>query len=152
MSLSSQNPKSNTAISAKLIINIPELGVVGHKVEGFGADDAVSFEEVDTTEVFIGVDGQLVAGFIPQLKTMRLTLAATSASLTIFNRLYQEMEKREEVVWIQSAVLILPAIRQGFALTNGALSGFVAAPNVKKTLQSVPVRIVWDSVKIAANG
>lgn len=152
MSLTSQAPKSTTAISAKLIINIPELGLAGHKVEGFGADEAVTFEEVDVSEIYIGVDGQLNAGYIPQLKTMRILLSATSPSLTIFNRLYQEMERREEVLWIQSAVLTLPAINQSFALTNGALTGFTPVSAIKKTLQPVPVRITWNRVTITTNG
>lgn len=152
MSLTSQAPKSTTAISARLIINIPELGLIGHKVEGFSADEAVSFEEVDVSEIYIGVDGQLNAGYVPQIKTMRMLLAPTSPSLTIFNRLFQEMKRREEILWIQSAVLTLPAIKQSYALTNGALNGFTPVTNVKKVLQPVPIRITWGDVSITTNG
>jgi len=152
MSLTSQAPKSITSISTRFIINISELGLAGHKVEGFSEDEAINFDEVDTTEVYIGVDGQLNAGFIPQLKTMHLSLAPTSRSLTIFNRLYQEMTKREEVIWINSAVITLPAVKQSFALTNGVLSGFTPVTAIKKTLQAVPVKIVWSRVEITTNG
>jgi hypothetical protein len=151
MSLRTQAPKSTTAISAVFIINIPSIGIIAHQVQGFGGDDAFSFDEVTTAEAYIGVDGQLNAGYIPQLKSMKLTLAPTSESIRIFNQWYYEMQNREETIWAASAEIVLPAVRESFHLTNGALMGYVPVMGVKKTLQPIPVRIVWDSVTQTMN-
>ncbi len=152
MSLTSQAPKSITAISASLIINIANIGIVAHKVEGFGEDDAFSFEDVDTIEKYIGVDGQLNAGYIPQLKSMSLLLAPTSGSLNIFNLWYAEMQKQDEVIWAESAIITIPAIKKSYVLTNGVLDRYTPVPAVKKVIQPIPAGITWSKVVMLNNG
>ena len=146
MSLTSQSPKSTTAISASWIINIPSIGIIGHKVEGFSADDAFSAQSVKLIESYLGIDGLFNAGFIPQLKQLRGTLAPTSTSLEIFNLLFYEMERQEEAVWINSSIIQIPSINANFALTNGVLSEWTPIPNVKKVVQPVAFTIDWSKI------
>ena len=151
MALSTTNPKSITAISAILTINIPALGITGHQVQGFSADDAFSFEEVNSMEEYIGVDGQLNAGYIPQLQTMRLTIAPTSTSATLFNRWFYTQKQQKEVVWAASGTIILPSVKLAYSLVNGALKGYIPAPPVRKTIQPIPARIIWSEVTLIEN-
>ena len=151
MALSTTNPKSITAISAILTINIPELGISGHTVQGFSSDEAFSFEEVDSMEEYIGVDGQLNAGYIPQLKTMRLSLAPTSTSVRLFNRWYWAQEQKKDVIYALSGTILMPSVRMSYSLVNGALKGYIPAPPVKKTIQPIPARIIWSEVNLIEN-
>ena len=85
MALSTTNPKSITAISAILTINIPALGITGHQVQGFSADDAFSFEEVNSMEEYIGVDGQLKTVWIGDVVNPALEIGVINAGINLDN-------------------------------------------------------------------
>jgi len=141
--------KTITAVSASLFITIPDISISGHKVQGFGGDDAFTFEPVDTAETYLGVDGKLNAGYIPQLKNMSLLLAPTSDAIQIFNNLFFTQEQQSELSFITQGDINIPALGLKYRMTNGVLRNYTPVVGVKKTLQPLSAKITWSTVEPA---
>lgn len=137
---------SITSADLIFILSVPELGIVGHKVQGFSVDKAFSFDNAIIGETLMGVDGKLSAGYVPSKKTMTLTLQADSDSIEVFNAVAEASQTRKKV-YFMSGVITLPSIEKSFNLTRGALVSAPPIPAAAKLLQPVDYTIDWESVR-----
>jgi hypothetical protein len=126
------------------------LGIAGlyttpQQLAGFSEDDMYSMEAVETKEVKMGVDGVLSAGYIPQIKTMSVTLQADSASNTFFEAWYAAEEAAQDA-FFAFGVLNQPSVSRAYTLTNGVLTNFTPFAEAKKTLSPRKFQIKWQLV------
>jgi len=140
---------SITSADAIFILTVPELGIIGHKVQGFAVDKAFSTENKIYAETMIGVDGKLSAGYTPNKTVMQLTLQADSDSRSVFNAILEAMQTSKKIYYV-SATIKLPATNESYTCTKGAIVSGKIVPDAAKMLQPIDYSIDWESVRVAA--
>ncbi len=133
-----------TSANSVLTIGIASLFVVPTQLQGFSQDDAYSMGTVETTENFIGVDGVKSSGYIPQLKTMEITLQADSPSISFFEAWYAAQEAAQEPL-VAFGALDQPSVGLSYVLTNGTLKDYTPFAQAKKVLQPRKFSIVFQA-------
>ena len=140
---------SITSADAIFILTVPELGIIGHRLQGFSVDDAFSTDNKIYAETQVGVDGKLSAGYTPTKTTQQLTLQADSESRKIMNAILEAMETTKRIYYM-SGTITLPATSESFTLTKGVIVSGKKAPDAKKLLNPIPYTIDWESVRVSA--
>jgi hypothetical protein len=138
-----------TAANSVYMLAIASLYPVPQQLQGYAADAAFATEDVEPTEVVMGIDGHMSAGFVPYVTPQTITIMPDSPSLTMFEQWLSAMKASREI-FIANGTIALPAIGKKYTLTRGVLSRIKSIPDVKKSLQPVEYRITWESVSPAA--
>jgi len=136
---------SITSANSTLFLGVTGLFTVPQQLQGFGADDAYSMEAVENAEVIMGVDGTMSSGWVPQIKTMNITLQADSASNTFFEAWYAAQEAAREIFPAFGNVT-QPGVKKTYPLINGVLSNYTPLSESKKVLQPRKFQIKWQVV------
>lgn len=136
---------SITSANSVLMIGVTGLYTVPQQLQGFGADDMYSMEAVENKEVVLGADGVMSAGWIPQIKTMSVTLQADSASNDFFEAWYAAEEAAQDA-YFAFGVVTQPAVSKSYTLTRGVLSNYTPLAEAKKVLQPRKFQIKWNVV------
>lgn len=134
-----------TSANSVLSIGVTSLFPVPTILQGFAQDDAYSMAAVETTENLIGVDGVKSSGYIPQLKTLEITLQADSPSISFFEALYAAQESQQSPM-IVFGTLDQPSIGLSYVLANGTLKDYAPFSQGKKILQPRKFSIVFQTV------
>jgi hypothetical protein len=136
---------SITSANSVYMLAINGLYTVPQQLQGYAADDAFATEAIETSEVTMGVDGILSAGFIFVPIKQDITLQADSASNTLFEAWYTaEQAAREK--YFANAIINLPSLNRSYVLTNGVLSTYTPISDAKKVMQPRKFGITWNTV------
>lgn len=139
------NTKTITALNSKFLLVVPGVFPMAQELEGYAADNAYSFDDVNSVEVRMGVDGKASFGLLPFLSVQNITLQPNSKSLSVFNLWAQAQILLKEVI-TANGIVTLTSIKQKYILSNGALSGFKPVPDVKKLIEPVSFKITWETI------
>lgn len=112
-------------------------------LQGFGVDDVYSAEGVASSEVLMGVDGNMSAGFVFVPFKQTVTLQGDSDSNDLFDDWHAANITNQDV-FFADATIILKAIGKTYTLTKGALTLWAPAPDVKKLIQPRKFEITWQ--------
>ena len=132
-----------TSANSVLVIGVAGVFPIAQQLQGFGADDAYSMDDVEASEVVIGVDGVMSFGRIPQIKTMSIVLQADSASNSFFEAWYASQEAAQDA-FPAFGTLLQPSVARAYVLTTGALFGYSPLAAAKKVLQPRKFSIKWN--------
>lgn len=132
------------AANASLSLLIPPLFPVPQVLQQFAADDIYSFDEIESVETLMGVDGFLSAGWTYKPQPQTITLQADSISNNVFD-IWNNNQVAGRTTYVASGVLILPQIGLKFIQTQGFLTAY-KLPDGKKLVQPRRFRITWKSV------
>lgn len=122
-----------TSANAVLVLTAGKLFPAGVTLQGFATDQSYSQDELQVTEDRMGVDGNLVAGWIPSIKPVTIMLEASSPSYTAMATLYRAMEMARAPI-ICSLVATVPSIGRVFTWSEGVLKSGTPVPSGKKIL------------------
>jgi hypothetical protein len=136
---------SLTSANSSLAIAVIGLYNNAQNLVGFSEGDAYSMDAVDVSETMMGVDGILSAGYVPQKKTMHITLQADSTSMAFFESWYAAGEAAQDV-FIGSGVILQPSVGKKYVLTRGFLKNYTPIADAKKILQPRKFSIEWNAV------
>ena len=139
---------SITAANAIFMFGILGLFPVPQQLQGFAADDIFSMDPVETTEVLMGVDGTLSAGFVFKEYKQNITLQADSPSNAIFDA-WQAAQVAAKDTFSAVGVVTLPGIGTTWALANGYLTSFPPIPDGGKILKPRKFGVTWGSLSPA---
>ena len=134
-----------TSANAVFMLTIPSVLPIPQQIQGFAADDIFDFDDVDATDIVMGVDGILSGGMIFAPKPQNISLQADSASIALFDAWYNAQQAATAVFPAQGLVT-LTSVGKSFALITGFLSRYKPVPDAKKILQPQKFRITWQSV------
>jgi hypothetical protein len=137
--------KTLTAANSIIMLTVSGLFLTPQQIQGFAADDIFDTEEIKPTEVVMGVDGKLSAGYVPTPLPQNFTIQADSNSNDFFEAWYQAMKTAKEV-FFAGGIIQLPAIGRSYAMVNGVLSSYKPISDGKKILQPRKYQITWESV------
>jgi len=123
-----------TAANASLVLSCETVIPSGVVLSGFSADLMYEESEVTLAEDRMGVDGKLAAGWLPAIRTVKISLEAGSESHN-----YMEMIVRAQnanrTIYKCTLVATIPAIRRVYTWTNGCLKSGTASPSAHKVLE-----------------
>jgi hypothetical protein len=135
-----------TAANVSFVITVPLLLPAPTTLSGFAADDIFDVDDVDATDVVMGVDGILSGGMIFAPKPMNIALQADSTvSIAFFDAWYQGQEANYAAYPAQ-AVITFTGINTSYLLTTGFLSRYKPMPDAKKMLQPRKFRVTWQTI------
>ena len=133
-----------TAANSVFMLSVAGLFPVPQRLQGYSADAAFAFDEVENAETQMGVDGKLSAGYTPVPRKQKVMLQADSASMFIFDQIIDQEEIQREK-FVLSGTLLIPSVGRKWSLLNGYLTSFTPAPEAKKVLQPRSFGLTWES-------
>jgi hypothetical protein len=134
-----------TAANAVLILSVPTLLPVATQLQGFSADAVFDAEDIDATDVVMGVDGILSGGMVFAASPMNFSLQADSPSITFFEAWYAGQKAAIEAFPAQGNVT-LTTIGRNYQLVTGFLSRYKPIADAHRILQPQRFRITWQSI------
>jgi len=139
------NRKTITSNSSVLMLAIAGVIPTAQRVQGFSADAAFAFDDVNNKEIVAGIDGTMSAGYIYTPTPQKITVMPNSNSYEIFAA-WREAENAAAEVFFADGTVSIPATGFKYTMSKGVLSKTKAAPTVGKTLQPIEYEITWESV------
>ena len=130
-----------TSANATVILTVDELFPAGVQLQQFGTDQSYSQGDLTVAEDRMGVDGRLVAGWVPSIKTVTITLEASSPSYGAMAQLFRACERKRGIFQC-SLVARVPSIGRTFTWTSGVLKSGTLVPAGKKVLE--PTSWIFD--------
>lgn len=134
-----------TSANSVFALAITDLYPAPQILQGYGADDAFMVDAVDMAEIVMGIDGTMSAGFVFNPIPQTITLMPDSPSVDIFNTLISATQTSREVFRLNATIRI-PSTRMRYTLQQGVLQNGKIMPDVKKTLQAMAYKIMWQRV------
>ena len=122
-----------TSANAEAILTVEDIFPSGIALQMFGTDQALSMEAVDITETRKGVDGKLVAGFVPAIYPLTITLEAARPSLVNLATVWEAMAANKRV-YACTLVCTVPSIKSVFTWSTGVLKNGAPFPALEKVL------------------
>lgn len=122
-----------TSANAELILTVADIFPAGIVLEMFGTDQSFNMDAIDIAETRMGVDGKLVAGYVPVVKPVTITLEASSPSRFSLSTLWEAMETNRKV-YVCGLVVSLPSVGERITWSNGVLKNGQVVPSGQKTL------------------
>ena len=139
---------------------------VPQTLQGFAADDVFTSDILATSEILMGVDGALSAGFVFNPIVQHISLQADSQSNTVFDVWYEWQLLLREVIFVNGLVQLVtletfrpsanmtyaqsPAdgkpMRAQFVMFNGVLTNYPVIADVARTLRPRRYTITWERV------
>jgi len=140
-------PGTLTVANSTLTMTTEALFTSAQRIQGYAADDAFDFEAVENGEYSMGIDGKLSAGFVFNEIPFTMTLQGDSASLQLFEQIWQyEYSNRTKLT--QNVTVTLPAVSKRYELKNGFMRSY-KAPSGKKILQPAVVVFVFNTLQVS---
>jgi len=136
-----------TVANSSLLLSVEALYPAAQLLQGYAADDAFDPDAVENGEYAMGIDGVLSAGFVFNAVPFSLTLQADSASLQLFENIYQ-YETANRTKLSANLTVTLPAIKRRYELNKGFMRSY-KAPAGKKVLQPAAVQFVFARMEVS---
>ena len=140
-----------TSANAVFLISVPLLLPVPQQLQGFAVDDIFDVDDVDATDVMMGVDGILSGGMIFAPKPMNIALQAGSPSRSFFDAWYQG-QQGAVTAFAAQAQITFTGLGLTYSLLTGYLSRYKPMADAKKVLQPTKFRVTWQSITPAPVG
>lgn len=138
-----------TSANATLVLTVDFLFPAGIQLEQFATDQSYSMDELTIAEDRMGVDGILVAGWVPSIKPVTIMLEASSPSYQALAQLYRACEAKRGF-YRCGLVAGVPSIGKTFIWSQGVLKSGTPVPSGKKVLD--PTTWKFDFGKLEVQG
>lgn len=138
-----------TSASATLVLTVEEIFPSGIKLEQFATDQSWSMEESTIAVTRMGVDGQMVAGWIPNEKNVTIMLEASSPSYLALCQVYQAMEQKRGLFRCTLTATV-PAIKKTFTWSQGVMVSGQPVPTANQVMS--PTSWGFHFAKLAISG
>lgn len=138
-----------TSANATLVLTVDSLFPAGIRLEQFATDQSYSMDELTIAEDRMGVDGNLVAGWVPSIKPVTIMLEASSPSYQSMAQLYRACEQKRGF-YRCGLVAAVPSIGKTFIWSQGVLKSGTPVPAGKKVLD--PTTWKFDFGKLEVQG
>lgn len=123
-----------TSANASLVLIVDSIIPAGVQLQQFSTDSMFDQGETTVVEDRMGVDGNLAAGWIPSIKTVKVDLEAGSPSMWFLDMLQRAMENNR-TIYDCTLVATIPSIRKIYTWTKGVLKTGNLVNNAKKVLE-----------------
>lgn len=127
---------SITSANSTCILVVNTVFPAGIALQMFSVDNGINMEEIQVADTRMSVDGHMVAGYIPSIKTVQIGLEPASPSYEALCQLYRLTENKRGF-YECSMVLTIPDLNGGqvFTWSKGVLVSGTILPPVQQLLQ-----------------
>lgn len=139
------NNRDITSANSTSVMVVEELYPSGFMWEQYATDSAVTQGDDTVAETRMGVDGKMVAGYTPSIKSLTATFEASSPAIPYLETLYQASQQNRRTYKVHLTIT-LPSIGKTFKYTNGVLKTAKPLPDLKKVLD--PQSFAFDFEKM----
>lgn len=122
-----------TSANATAVLTVEEIYPSGVELQMFGTDQAMDIGQLDITETRKGVDGKLVAGYVPVIHPVTITLEASSPTAKAFGVLWEAMTSNKKV-YACNLVCTVPSIGKTYTWSVGVMKAGTPMPSLQKVL------------------
>lgn len=136
--------KTLTTANSAFSLQIAGLYPIPQNIQGYATDDSFAADDVEPTEVMMGVDGKLSGGFVPYPTKLTVMLQADSDSMAIFDNWLATQGSAKEA-YVANAIISLQGTQEKYAFTRGFLTSASPMPSSKKVLQPRKFVITFES-------
>jgi hypothetical protein len=134
-----------TVANSAILATVEALYPSAQRLQGYAADDAYDFTEVENGEYSMGIDGNLSAGFVYNEVPFTVTLQADSPSLLLFENIWNyEVANRTKLQ--HDWTVTLPDLNRRYDLKKGYMRSY-KAPSGKKILQPAVIQLVFSRIQ-----
>lgn len=134
-----------TSANAIAYMTVDSLYPQGFQLQQFSTDAAISQSDDTISETRMGVDGYMVAGYTPSIKTITITLEPASPSKEYLDHLYKSMQQNKKT-YLCNLVITLPSLEKIIQYKYGVLKTAKVLPDMQKTL--APIAYTFDFEKV----
>lgn len=138
-----------TSANATAVLTVETLFPAGIQLQQFGTDQAISQATFDLTETRMGVDGKMVAGYIPGIKEMTVTLEANSPSFDSLCQIY-EAYTTNKTIYECTLVCTVPSIGKVFTWRRGVMKTPAPFPALEQVLGQTAWVFHFESMERAS--
>ncbi len=126
-----------TSANSTLILTVNTIFPAGLALQMFSVDQGINMEEIVVADTRMSLDGHMVAGYIPSIKTVQIGLEPASPSYEALCQLYRLTEQRRGF-YECGMVLTIPDLNGGsiFTWSKGVLVSGTILPPVQQLLNS----------------
>ena len=135
-----------TSANASLVLIVDTIIPAGVQLQHFSTDSMFELSEVTVTEDRMGVDGNLAAGWIPSIKTVKVDLEAGSPSMWFMDMLARAMESNR-TIYKCTLFVNVTSTTEIYTWTGGVLKTGTMVNNAKKVLN--PTSWTFDFADLA---
>lgn len=135
-----------TSANAVMVMKVEKLYPQGVRLEQFSTDAMVTQSDETFAETRMGVDGQMVAGYVDQVKTLTVTLEPSSPSIEAMDSLIRAMRTNRSVYEV-TMVISVPAVGKVYTYSNGVLKTGKLLADIQQTLAPLQYTFDFESVK-----
>ncbi|MFJ7315272.1 phage tail fiber protein [Pseudomonas sp. NPDC098747] len=136
-----------TSANSTGIITVDELFPNGFLLENYATDAAIAMDEETVAETRMGVDGKMVAGYVPSIKVLTLSLEAISEAAKALD-LVNARSHQNMAIYHLSLSFSVPGLRQTWTFQDGVLKSLKSVPDVKKVLDIRTFKFDFESLDI----
>jgi hypothetical protein len=136
---------SITSANAVLMLSVATVFPTPQQIIDFSVDDAFEIDPIEPSEVRMGVDGYLTAGFVYVPVPLRVTLMADSPSITFFDQWYAS-QKAQQDVYVCNGIIRMLSVSRSYNLDTGYLTSYSPITNAKRVLDPVRYQITFRSI------
>jgi len=137
--------KSITSANAVIMFAISGIFDTPQQLQEFAADDIFTSEDIQSTEVQMGVDGAMAAGFVNMPIPQTFAFLASSVSCPLFDTWWSN-NKLNQDVFFANATVQLPSIGKKWSCTGGTLTRFKPTPDAQRVLGPRRFTVVWEKI------
>ena len=138
-----------TSSNATLVLTAETVFPAGITLEQFSTEDIFSMDELTVMETRMGIDGKLMASYVPSVQTVTIKLEPASPSHLAMTTLYAAI-KANQCPFECTLVATLPSIRQIYTWSGGTLKSGTPVPNAKKTLEATSWKFEFADLNITS--
>lgn len=135
-----------TSANLAAYMTVRELFPAGFELQQFSTSNAVAQGDDTFAETRMSVDGQMVAGFTPSIKTVTIVLEPSSPSIKYFDTLIKAEAANKRKYWVDLSVTY-PSTGMIRQYTKGVLKTGKLTPDAQATLQPITYTFDFESVK-----
>lgn len=133
-----------TTANSSLALQVRGLFPTPQVIKGYATDDSFAVEDVSAVETYMGVDGLMSAGYVPQPTVLTIMLQADSPSTAMFDAVISAQQAGREA-FIFDGVIILQGTSEKYVFTKGWMTNHTPMSTAKKTLQARKFTITFES-------
>lgn len=135
-----------TSANSVSYMTVDELYPQGFKLEQFSTDAAISQGDDTIAETRMGVDGYMVAGYTPSIKTVTITLEPSSPSIPYFDNIIKASQTNKRVYYC-NLIINLPSLGKTINYNYGVLKTGKILPDMQKTLAPIAYTFDFEEAK-----
>lgn len=137
--------------NATAVLTVDDLFPSGITLDTFGSDQSITQDTITIAETRMSLDGKLLAGVVPSIYPVTITLEApaqaTKSLTTLWNACLTTFG-----IYNCSLVFTVPSIKRVFTWSNGVLVSGTPSPAAKKTLDPTTWLFHFESFEISDFG